>query len=491
MNMTINRTKTLIKVSLIISGYILASLLLSAGLEVLNNGDILDMCNTFSEAYGGNVMFYDSPGLSEQDLRLLTTSVVLTMQGFYVSQNFLNIAFLALISSMSFWFRDVISESTYQGFHTLGVHRGLNNNFVSDSPLKKNNSKGTNTNGLPIHLRWKKKPNWFILFIKKLFSQIFTRKFLYSSLIIFTTGFMGRYLIKSYFDINVLTDYLHIVSISYYFGMAFFSFFIDDFFSNIKINIPINNKDISGLVEAIKQLFSSFKDGNKMVMGGPSSIDNNNGTEFIKKFRLFIHSMDRTPEQSVNNTQGVKTPQEMSLDELLSFRQRTQGIPKSDKPITELDRLIVNKSVQEDLANLNKAKETVENYKAKMVQDRELLNNKNILTTEDKIKEKYLTKREEVYNSQLSLKLKIKHINYLTEETDRQVNKYNEESANNLPSPIATHRTLEEWGSDLGSDSKPGSPEPGSSSNNNPVSSSNNNSGSSNNNPAGSFGNIW
>jgi len=34
-------------------------------------------------------------------------------------------AFL-VISSMSFWFRDVIVESTYLGDHTLAVQKGLN-----------------------------------------------------------------------------------------------------------------------------------------------------------------------------------------------------------------------------------------------------------------------------------------------------------------------------------------------------------------------------
>ena len=58
-----NHVKTLGKVALIISGIILANLLLSVGLEVLNNGDILDMCKTFSGAYGDNVLFYDSSGL--------------------------------------------------------------------------------------------------------------------------------------------------------------------------------------------------------------------------------------------------------------------------------------------------------------------------------------------------------------------------------------------------------------------------------------------
>lgn len=59
-------------------------------------------------------------------LLTLTTSGVLTIHGFAEAKIVLNLALIALVSSMSFWFRDVISESTYQGFHTLAVQRGLN-----------------------------------------------------------------------------------------------------------------------------------------------------------------------------------------------------------------------------------------------------------------------------------------------------------------------------------------------------------------------------
>ena len=48
------------------------------------------------------------------------------MHGFSDSKTFLIVAFISLVSSMSFWFRDVISEATYQGLHTLAVQRGLN-----------------------------------------------------------------------------------------------------------------------------------------------------------------------------------------------------------------------------------------------------------------------------------------------------------------------------------------------------------------------------
>jgi len=48
------------------------------------------------------------------------------MHNFSISEYFLILAFVSVIFSMSFWFRDVISESTYLGNHTLSVKRGLN-----------------------------------------------------------------------------------------------------------------------------------------------------------------------------------------------------------------------------------------------------------------------------------------------------------------------------------------------------------------------------
>jgi len=59
-------------------------------------------------------------------LLTLTTSGVLTMHGFSSAEYWLAFAFVLLVSSMFFWFRDVISEGTYLGNHTLAVQRGLN-----------------------------------------------------------------------------------------------------------------------------------------------------------------------------------------------------------------------------------------------------------------------------------------------------------------------------------------------------------------------------
>ena len=59
-------------------------------------------------------------------LLTLTTSGVLTMHNFDHAGYWLFSAFVLLVSSMFFWFRDVISEGTYLGNHTLAVQRGLN-----------------------------------------------------------------------------------------------------------------------------------------------------------------------------------------------------------------------------------------------------------------------------------------------------------------------------------------------------------------------------
>jgi len=48
------------------------------------------------------------------------------MHNFNNAPYFLLFAFISLLLSMTLWFRDVISEGTYLGNHTLAVQRGLN-----------------------------------------------------------------------------------------------------------------------------------------------------------------------------------------------------------------------------------------------------------------------------------------------------------------------------------------------------------------------------
>lgn len=56
----------------------------------------------------------------------LTTSGVSVMHNFNHAKIIWSFALISLIYSMSLWFRDVISEGTYLGNHTLSVQKGLN-----------------------------------------------------------------------------------------------------------------------------------------------------------------------------------------------------------------------------------------------------------------------------------------------------------------------------------------------------------------------------
>lgn len=48
------------------------------------------------------------------------------MHAFIKANYFVFLALICLILCMGFWFRDIISEGTYLGNHTLAVQRGLN-----------------------------------------------------------------------------------------------------------------------------------------------------------------------------------------------------------------------------------------------------------------------------------------------------------------------------------------------------------------------------
>jgi len=59
-------------------------------------------------------------------LLVVTFSAVLTFQGFTQAVYMVNVGLICVILSMSLWFRDIISEGTYLGNHTLAVQKGLN-----------------------------------------------------------------------------------------------------------------------------------------------------------------------------------------------------------------------------------------------------------------------------------------------------------------------------------------------------------------------------
>lgn len=56
----------------------------------------------------------------------LTVNAALSMHLFNNSYIFFYVALITVVVSMTFWFRDIISEGTYLGNHTLAVQKGLN-----------------------------------------------------------------------------------------------------------------------------------------------------------------------------------------------------------------------------------------------------------------------------------------------------------------------------------------------------------------------------
>ena len=56
----------------------------------------------------------------------LTLSTALSLHSFDSSYLFFYMALVTVIASMSLWFRDIISEGTFLGNHTLAVQKGLN-----------------------------------------------------------------------------------------------------------------------------------------------------------------------------------------------------------------------------------------------------------------------------------------------------------------------------------------------------------------------------
>jgi cytochrome c oxidase subunit 3 len=66
------------------------------------------------------------PLITSGTLLTLTASGVLSMHNFENTAIIFFAALLSVASSMTLWFRDVISEGTYLGNHTLAVQKGIN-----------------------------------------------------------------------------------------------------------------------------------------------------------------------------------------------------------------------------------------------------------------------------------------------------------------------------------------------------------------------------
>lgn len=77
-------------------------------------------------------LVFPSPWPINNSIGLLavTSSFVLWAHSFEAAIYFVYLSIFLLVFSMNLWFRDIISESTYLGNHTLAVQRGINMGFA-------------------------------------------------------------------------------------------------------------------------------------------------------------------------------------------------------------------------------------------------------------------------------------------------------------------------------------------------------------------------
>lgn len=84
-----------------------------------------------------------------------------------------------------------------------------------------------------IFLRYKQTTTMKKLFntIKGFLTKVFTPVNISKIIIIFTVGFVSRYLINEYYNINVFTEYCHLISIGFYSIFSIFIVFIHELFT--------------------------------------------------------------------------------------------------------------------------------------------------------------------------------------------------------------------------------------------------------------------
>ena len=88
-----------------------------------------------------------------------------------------------------------------------------------------------------------KKSNNIKQFLNRICNIIFSKKFLYGTIIIFIIGFLGRYFILTYLGVNVVSDIYNYISITYYTLMSCLTRLVKELFSDsLTMNMsPDNN----------------------------------------------------------------------------------------------------------------------------------------------------------------------------------------------------------------------------------------------------------
>jgi hypothetical protein len=120
--------------------------------------------------------------------------------------------------------------------------------------------------------------------IKYFYPIIFTKRNLYKILLIFFIGFVSRFLINYYYNINVLVPYINFIFVFYYFLVSYFILEINTFFNFLPI-IPFS---FNYYFNYIKNLIFSkfiihFQGGKGKEISSRSSSSSSNNKSFYDR----------------------------------------------------------------------------------------------------------------------------------------------------------------------------------------------------------------
>ena len=126
---------------------------------------------------------------------------------------------------------------------------------------------------------------------------------------------------------------------------------------------------------------------------------------------------------------------------------------RSRTPAGWRQKASLKEKIQKDMDDLSWAKETINKHKNMMETDGTLNDNSIPLSIRNIVRD-YISGCKSIHGSTLSFYEKLNSINRLRDQRDRLIDEYKKSQQSDTPSPLNTHRTLEQLGTNLDVDNR-------------------------------------
>ena len=174
--------------------------------------------------------------------------------------------------------------------------------------------------------------------------KIFNYYFLIRVLTIFSMGLISRYVVNSYYNINVFVDYANPISLIYYLSFGLITVSLFDFFTYIE------NKGIHSLLMDLRKLFLTIQsfmfNYNKSKMGGvtPSNVlfamDNTTPepSESKGESSKSVDESNKSVDESNKSVDESSKAEKLLPDTALNRLQELGNLPEDGSPGREIDK---------------------------------------------------------------------------------------------------------------------------------------------------------